>query len=449
MSTRFAFTPVVGLFTGLSMVSFGAVSMLLTGVHGSPSRAVNPCTSSSTTAFVKRSAPADLRGGARARLTRRNIVLLDAASRILVTGQASHHSATRLAGSPASGNVPAGTPAPQHTSSPPSPPNPSLSPAPIKTPSPKPSNSSSTPPVPQPGSTEAVPAHSHGSSPPVTPGGPLQSPTPSATPTPTATTTPPPAAHLCVTVQTLGGTSAVDPGSKVRYAIWVWLTSGTGGSAKIALDASPNRVAPTFSVCQPPGGSTCSVGGLTGGQHVEVQAELATTGLAGRDVTLTATATSKDATNSASASATIRVRSDSSTNSSSPTPNSGNAGNGGTLPAAGLPGGGGNGIPGLPNPSGNLGTAFPQVSPSPGHSAAKSHGRHPVNIIDLSAGLPLDVRLVGGQLIGLAVLAAAVTIAVARLSLRRQPPRHSDEGGSSSAAPPPDTSDPAPDPSGS
>jgi hypothetical protein len=36
------------------------------------------------------------------------------------------------------------------------------------------------------------------------------------------------------------------------------------------------------------------------------------------------------------------------------------------------------------------------------------------------------VRLIGGQVIGLAVLAAAVTIAVARLSLRRQPARHGD-----------------------
>jgi hypothetical protein len=42
------------------------------------------------------------------------------------------------------------------------------------------------------------------------------------------------------------------------------------------------------------------------------------------------------------------------------------------------------------------------------------------------------VRLIGGQVIGLAVLAAAVTIAVARLSLRRQPqpPGKDGPGGS-------------------
>jgi hypothetical protein len=53
-------------------------------------------------------------------------------------------------------------------------------------------------------------------------------------------------------------------------------------------------------------------------------------------------------------------------------------------------------------------------------------------MIDLSAGLPLDVRLIGGQVIGLAVLAAAITIAVARLSLRKQPqPPGEDSSGKS------------------
>jgi len=54
-----------------------------------------------------------------------------------------------------------------------------------------------------------------------------------------------------------------------------------------------------------------------------------------------------------------------------------------------------------------------------------------VEVTDLSAGLPLDVRLIGGQVVGLAILAAAITIAVARLSLRRQPARHSDDGSGS------------------
>jgi hypothetical protein len=42
---------------------------------------------------------------------------------------------------------------------------------------------------------------------------------------------------------------------------------------------------------------------------------------------------------------------------------------------------------------------------------------------DVSAQFPLDTRLNGGQVVGLAVLAAAITIAVARFSLRKQRPQ--------------------------
>jgi hypothetical protein len=38
------------------------------------------------------------------------------------------------------------------------------------------------------------------------------------------------------------------------------------------------------------------------------------------------------------------------------------------------------------------------------------------------------MRLIGGQVIGLAALAAAVTIAVARLSLRKQPQAPGEDG---------------------
>jgi hypothetical protein len=84
--------------------------------------------------------------------------------------------------------------------------------------------------------------------------------------------------------------------------------------------------------------------------------------------------------------------------------------------------------------TGDLGSAFPQVSPSPSAAAsgaATQSGHATTKTVDLSAGLPLDVRLIGGQVIGLAVLAAAVTIAVARLSLRRQPAKHSEDSSGS------------------
>ena len=399
MTKRLALTPAVGLFAGLSVVSYSAVSMLLTGVHGTRQASTNPCTSSAT-ASPTATTKALVRTGARAHPAGMPVLLADA---------------VRLA----SQSSPSPLPSTQ--------PSPSTAPPPLPQPSPGTSATPGTGGLPQP-----APAKSASSKPPLTPGGTLKSPiatptatataTPTATPTTTSTPTPPPGT-LCITMQTLNNVSAVDPHTTVGYAIWVWLTSGTGGTAKITLSAKPSSVSPTFSVCVPPGKSKCTVGGLNAGQKVEVQAKLAAPDRPSKHVTLTATATSSQASNSATASATVDIKPKNPSPSSSPTPG---AGDGGTLPlAAGLPSG--VTIPGLgPSPSGDLGSAFPQVSPTasvPGTTAGRHV--HTTRAIAVSAGLPLTVRLIGGQVIGLAVLAAAVTIAVARLSLRRQP-RHGD-----------------------
>jgi hypothetical protein len=47
--------------------------------------------------------------------------------------------------------------------------------------------------------------------------------------------------------------------------------------------------------------------------------------------------------------------------------------------------------------------------------------------------VPVDARLIGGQLAGLAVLAAAVTIAIARLSLRTSKPQDNASANSASS----------------
>jgi hypothetical protein len=228
-------------------------------------------------------------------------------------------------------------------------------------------------------------------------------------------------------MQTLNGVSAVDPRTKVRYAIWVWLTSGSG-NVKVTLSAKPKSVSPAFTVCAASGTSKCTVSGLSAGNQVQLQAKLAAPDRPTKRVILTATATSSQASNSATASATVDIKPKNPSPTSSPTPN---AGDGGVLlPAVGLPSG--TTIPGLGvQPSGDLGSAFPQVSPSPVASASASQHADETRTVDLSAGLPLDVRLIGGQIIGLAVLAAAVTIAVARLSLRRQPAKHGEDNTSS------------------
>jgi hypothetical protein len=93
---------------------------------------------------------------------------------------------------------------------------------------------------------------------------------------------------------------------------------------------------------------------------------------------------------------------------------------GATLPPVSLPPLSGSGTSGT-DPTG----LFPTVAPTtgtnpPGLPPVKPH--KPVRAVDAAATVPLDSRLIGGQLAGLAVLAGAVVIAVARLSLRTPKP---------------------------
>ena len=433
MTKRLALTPAVGLFAGLSVVSYGAVSMLLTGVHGARQASSNPCASSATssptaTATTKALTRPAAHRGARAQHPAGMPVLLAYAvplSRHNGTQAPAGQGSVAAQGNQAAGTASASQAVSQSTAPlPSSQPSPSASPPPLPQPSPGSSAGPQPGGLPQPGPAKST------KSKPLTPGGTLKSPnaTPTATPTTTTTPTPtptptksPPPGTLCIKMQTLDGVSAVDPGTKVRYAIWVWLTSGTG-NVKVTLSAKPKSVSPAFSVCATSGTTKCTTSVSTG--QVELQAKVAAPDRPTKRFILTATATSSQASNSATASATVNIKPKNPSPSSSPTPN---AGDGGTLPpAAGLPSG--TTIPGLGvQPSGDLGSAFPQVSPSPSVSASAAQHGHGTQTLDLSAGLPLDVRLIGGQVIGLAVLAAAVTIAVARLSLRRQPAKHGED----------------------
>src|SRR5580704_1246005 len=230
MTKRLALTPAVGLFAGLSVVSYGAVSMMLTGVHGTRPASASTCTSSATAspttkALIRPAAHA----AARAQHPAGMPVLLAYAAHL------SRHDGTQA---PAGG----GSAAAQGTQA---------------------AGSASA------SQTQAV-SHS------------------TATP-PTTPTTPPPGT-LCMTMQTLNNRSAVDPGTKIGYAIEVWLAGSTDGSAKITLSAKPSSVSPTFSVCVPSGKSKCTVS-LTAGKKFEVEAELAAPDRPTKRVVLTATAT--------------------------------------------------------------------------------------------------------------------------------------------------------------
>jgi hypothetical protein len=223
--------------------------------------------------------------------------------------------------------------------------------------------------------------------------------------------------------------SSVQPGGTASYAIWVWSTGAesTGTTVTVSVGNAANVVAPKFTVCPQHNGDVCTVGDLPTSQSNEIvaAARVRDAASAGEQITLTATANGTGAT-SFHASATIGVVASSST---SPPP----ADPGGTVPGSTLPG---TSLPPLPSgaftsptdPSG----LFPTVSPSSGSSAAPSQAKRDPKQSDAttaSATLPINSRLIGGQLAGLVLLASAITIAIARLSLRTPRPHDGGSGG--------------------
>jgi hypothetical protein len=191
--------------------------------------------------------------------------------------------------------------------------------------------------------------------------------------------------------------------------------------------------APHFTVCPSSGSAACGIGTLPPGQADELQATAAVGSAAtnGEQVQLTATA-SGTATHSFTGSGSIVVTraKHTSVGTTSPPPPTTTI----TLPPVSLPPAAGVGTgTGVGNPVG----LFPTISPAPGltptPSASSSLGFPPAKkrvtrVATASAIVPLDPRLIGGQLAGLAVLASAIAIAIARLSLRR--PRPQDGPGS-------------------
>jgi hypothetical protein len=148
---------------------------------------------------------------------------------------------------------------------------------------------------------------------------------------------------------------------------------------------------------------------------------------AGEKITLTATAKATKAT-SFDATATIDVVAASSSSSSgSGSTSTSTSGVGDSLPGTYIPdlsGGGYTTTTTNSDPSG----LFPTVTPSASASTSPTGKKDPnVDATTVSSTLPLDSRLIGGQLAGLAVLASAIALAIARLSLRTQ--RTNNDGG--------------------
>lgn len=178
---------------------------------------------------------------------------------------------------------------------------------------------------------------------------------------------------------------------------------------------------PRFTLCPAPRKTVCSIGALPANQAFEllVEAHIGTKATVGEQITLTLTVQGT-ALSPAEAAVTTVVGQASPT--PSPTP---------TLPTLSFPP-----FSGYTVTPPSLAGLFPVVTPSPTPSPTskpRSHGSVAA-ITPTASTLPLDPRLIGGQLAGLAVLAAAITMVVARLSLRTpQPPAGSASG--SAAAP--------------
>jgi hypothetical protein len=314
-------------------------------------------------------------------------------------------------------------------------------------PSATPSSTKSTSPTPKPTSTKKPkptpkPTTTHSSSPTSKP-----SKTPTPTPTPTKTSpspspSPSKTPQLCVSVQSLTSSSQVRPGHDASYAIWVWSTNGTSESVSVAARISHARHVdtPHFTVCPSSGASVCKVGALPAGQADELQvaARVQSSAVNGEQVELTATVSGKNARSYDAAGSIVVKASKAPSTSSSPPPTPTTTV---TLPPVSLPPASGTGISGTGisgtgvtpgDPAGLFPTVSPDPSPSPsglGFPPAKK--KQNPRAATAAAIVPLDPQLIGGQLAGLAVLAGAIAIAIARLSLRK--PRSQDGPGNQKA----------------
>jgi hypothetical protein len=177
---------------------------------------------------------------------------------------------------------------------------------------------------------------------------------------------------------------------------------------------------PRFTVCPVAHGKTCKVGNVPVGQADELEVAVKVNSKAGlgEQVQLSATAKASGAKSFTGSAADVVVLDPAGITATPTLPPVT------TLPPPdSLPTISGTGVS-----PGNPGSLFPTVGASTPAPSTGALGLPPVkpkgalHVQDVSATVPVDTRLIGGQLAGLAVLAGAVAIAIARLSLRAPKP---------------------------
>lgn len=229
-----------------------------------------------------------------------------------------------------------------------------------------------------------------------------------------------------------GHDSQAKPGGTVTYSIWIW---STVKSRQVTASVSRSGQAidkPTFTLCPGAHGKTCWIGSLPAYQALElvVTDHIRKAAPSGEQIGLTVDVQgieSPSGTLSPAEAAVSTVLNQASSSPAAP-------GTGGSLPTSAP------GLPGTTVTPGSITSLFPVVTPSPTPSSeAARHGKRGATRATATASsLPFDPRLIGGQLAGLAVLAAAITMVVARLSLRTpQQASAATAGQTAAAAPPP------------
>jgi hypothetical protein len=235
-------------------------------------------------------------------------------------------------------------------------------------------------------------------------------------------------------VQALSGSSRVRPSHEAGYVVWVWSTHGTSKGVTVQAGVTPTAHvgAVHFTVCPTSGTAQCTIGTLPAGQADELQATawVRHSAVSGEQVELNAIVSGTNAHSYHASGTVVVVAAKTPPPTTVTPPPTGSV----TLPPVSLPSdpainGGLGGIGGgSGNPAGLFPTVSPSASPSPGSLGfppARKAAR--ARAADAAAIVPLDPRLIGGQLAGLAVLAGAIAIAIARLSLRK--PRTQDGPG--------------------
>lgn len=228
--------------------------------------------------------------------------------------------------------------------------------------------------------------------------------------------------------------SQAKPGGTVTYSIWVWSTVKSR-QVSVTVSANGRHIdKPQYTLCPAVHRTTCSIGSLPAYQALEVLVtdhirKKATSGEAvGLTVVVQGVARSPSGGPLSPAEAAVStVLSQSGSSPTVPTT--------GSFPS--VPSGPA-GLPGTTvTPPGDITSLFPVVTPSPTPSAARKEEPKVTKATSTASSLPLDPRLIGGQLAGLAVLAAAITMVIARLSLRTPQLASAPEPAQTAAAAPP------------